>query len=154
WMMHTPGLKVVMPSTPADAKGLLKTAIRDPNPVIFLEHKLLYFVKGHVPEDDYTIPFGEAVIRRPAQHVTVVANQELMRRALAAADDLANEGVYIEVIDPRTLVPLDIDTIVASIKKTGRLVVCHEASRRAGWAAEIAAEVSERAFDFLDAPIL
>jgi pyruvate dehydrogenase E1 component beta subunit len=154
WIMHVPGLKLVMPSTPYDAKGLLKTAIRDDNPVVFLEHKLLYFTKQVVPQDEYTIPFGVASIRRSGKDVTVVAMQAMLKLALSAAEKLAGEGVELEVIDPRTLVPLDIETIVASVRRTNRLVVCHEASERAGWAGEIAMQVMERAFDFLDAPIV
>jgi acetoin:2,6-dichlorophenolindophenol oxidoreductase subunit beta len=152
WMMHVPGLKVVMPSTPYDAKGLLKTAIRDDDPVVFLEHKLLYFNKGDVPQEEYSIPFGEAAVRRHGSHVTVVANQAMLQHALAVAERLEREGVEVEVIDPRTLVPLDIATIVQSVEKTNRLVVCHEAVTRAGWAAEIITQVSELAFDFLDGP--
>ncbi len=154
WMMHVPGLKVVLPSTPYDAKGLLKTAIRDEDPVIFLEHKLLYPTRGEVPAGDYTVPFGEAAIRREGDLVTVVANQAMLRHALRVADRLANEGIAIEVIDPRTLVPLDIESIVTSVEKTNRLVICHEAVTRAGWAAEVATQVMERAFDFLDAPVV
>jgi pyruvate dehydrogenase E1 component beta subunit len=153
WVMHVPGLKVAVPSTPYDAMGLLMTAIRDDNPVVFLEHKLLYFVKGPVPTDEYAVPFGRAAVRRRGTHATVVANQQMLRLALEAADDLAGEGIELEVIDPRTLVPLDMETILESVARTNRLVVCHEAARRAGWAAEIAAQVTEQAFDFLDAPV-
>jgi pyruvate/2-oxoglutarate/acetoin dehydrogenase E1 component len=154
WMMHVPGLKVVLPSTPADAKGLLKTAIRDEDPVIFLEHKLLYFLKGPVPDGDYTVPFGEAAVVRTGSAVTVVASQAMLQHAAKVADRLADEGIEAELVDPRTLVPLDIETIVRSVEKTNRLVVCHEAVLRAGWAAEIAAQVMERAFDHLDAPVV
>jgi pyruvate/2-oxoglutarate/acetoin dehydrogenase E1 component len=154
WIMHVPGLKLAMPSTASDAKGLLKTAIRDDDPVVFLEHKLLYFTKQVVPEDEYTIPFGVASIRRSGNDVTVVAMQAMLNLALSAAEKLAEEGVELEVIDPRTLVPLDIETIVESVKRTNRLVICHEASARAGWAGEIAMQVIEKAFDFLDAPIV
>jgi pyruvate dehydrogenase E1 component beta subunit len=153
WLVHTPGLKVVVPSTPSDAKGLLKTAIRDDNPVVFLEHKLLYFKKGAVPADEYLIPFGQAVIRRPGHHATVVATQAMLEHALVAADELGADGIELEVIDPRTLVPLDIDTIVGSVMRTNRLLICHEAVERGGWAGEVALQVMERAFDFLDAPI-
>jgi len=152
-MFHIPGLKVVLPSTPHDAKGLLKTAIRDDNPVIFLEHKLLYFTKGEVPEEEYTIPMGVAAVRRSGSDVTVVASQIMVDRALEAADTLAQEGIELEVIDVRTLVPLDIDTIVQSVARTNRLLICHEAVERGGWAGEIAMQVMERAFDELDAPI-
>ncbi len=154
WIMHVPGIKLVLPSTPYDAKGLLKTAIRDNNPVVFLEHKLLYFTKGIVPESDYTIPFGVASIRRSGRDCTVVAMQAMLNMALSAADKLATEDIDLEVIDPRTLVPLDIDTIVESVTKTNRLVICHEATERGGWAGEIAMQVMERAFDVLDGPIV
>jgi len=154
WIMHVPGLKLVLPSTPYDAKGLLKTAIRDDNPVVFLEHKLLYFTKGPVPNEEYTIPFGLATIRRAGRDATVVAMQAMLGRCLRVAEELAQEGVEIEVIDPRTLVPLDIDTIVESVKRTSRLLICHEAVERAGWAGEVAMMVIERAFEWLDAPIV
>lgn len=154
WLVHVPGLKVAVPSTPYDAKGLLKTAIRDDDPVIFLEHKLLYFTKGDVPADDYAVPFGQAAVRRPGRDVTVVATHVMIGRALEAAERLATEGIEVEVIDPRTLVPLDIDTIVESVTRTSRLVVCHEAVERGGWAGEVAMQVIERAFDVLDAPIV
>ena len=153
WLMHVPGLIVVAPTTPADAKGLLKTAIRDDNPVIFLEHKLLYFTKGEVPLGEFTIPFGEAVTRRRGRHVTVVATQMMTNHALAAAEELVRDGIELEVIDLRSLVPLDIDTIVASVRSTNRLLICHEAVERCGWAGEVAMQVMERAFDYLDAPI-
>jgi pyruvate dehydrogenase E1 component beta subunit len=154
WFLHVPGLKVVVPSTPYDAKGLLKSAIRDEDPVIFLEHKLLYFNKGEVPEDDYSIPFGEAVVRRHGRDVTIVATHAMVTHALSAADHLAREGIEAEVIDPRTLVPLDINTIVESVVRTTRVVICHEAIERGGWAAEVAMQVIEHAFDALDAPIV
>lgn len=153
WIMHVPGLKLVMPSTPYDAKGLLKTAIRDNNPVVFLEHKLLYFTKGVVPREDYTLPFGVASLRRPGRDITVIAVQGMLNKALAVAEKLAREGIELEVIDPRTLVPLDIAAIVDSVRKTNRLVICHEAVERAGWAGEIAMQVMEHAFDYLAAPI-
>jgi pyruvate dehydrogenase E1 component beta subunit len=153
-LMHTPGLKVAMPATPADAKGLLKSAIRDPNPVIFLEHKSLYRSKGPVPTtEDIVVPFGEATIRRQGNTVTVVATALMVSRALDAAEQLATEGIELEVIDPRTLVPLDIDTIIHSVRKTGRAIVVHEAPRTGGAGAEIAAQIQERAFFFLDAPV-
>lgn len=153
WVMHTPGLKLVMPSTPYDAKGLLKTAIRDDDPVVFLEHKVLYFQRGHVPKEEYTLPLGQAVIRRPGKHVTVVAMQAMLNLAMKVSTTLAEEGIELEVIDPRTLVPLDIETIIDSVKRTGRLLVCHEAVENCGWAAEIATQVMQMAFDFLDAPV-
>jgi pyruvate dehydrogenase E1 component beta subunit len=153
WIMHMPGLKLVVPSTPSDAKGLLKTAIRDDDPVVFLEHKLLYFTKGPVPSGEHIVPFGHAAVRRSGMHVTVVATHMMLTHALAAAEELAAEGIELEVIDPRTLVPLDLETIVDSVRRTGRLVVCHEAVERCGWSAEIAAQVAQEAFDFLDAPV-
>jgi pyruvate/2-oxoglutarate/acetoin dehydrogenase E1 component len=154
WFVHVPGLKVVVPATPADAKGLLKTAIRDDNPTIFLEHKVLYFSKGDVPEEDYSIPFGQAAIRRAGHDATFVGVHTMVQRGLEAAEILAHEDeISLEVIDPRTLVPLDIETIVDSVKRTGRLVIAHEAYERGGIAGEIAMQVAERAFDYLDAPI-
>jgi pyruvate/2-oxoglutarate/acetoin dehydrogenase E1 component len=153
WFAHIPGLKVVTPATPYDAKGLLKTAIRDDNPVIFLEHKALYFTKGHVPAEEYLIPLGQADVKRAGTDVTVVGVHTMVLKALEAADELQSEGVSVEVIDPRSIFPLDIDTIVDSVKKTGRLVVAHEAYQRGGIGAEIAIQVMERAFDYLDAPI-
>jgi acetoin:2,6-dichlorophenolindophenol oxidoreductase subunit beta len=152
-MVHIPGLKVVVPGTPYDAKGLLKTAIRDDNPVIFLEHKLLYFTKGRVPEEEYTIPFGQAVVRRPGTDVSVVATQVMVEHAMGVAKRLSREGIELEIIDLRTLVPLDIDTVVDSVRRTNRLVICHEAVERGGWAGEVAMQVQEKAFDYLDAPI-
>ena len=152
--MHLPGLKVVMPSTPYDAKGLLIEAIRDDNPVVFLEHKMLYAIEGEVPEGAYTIPFGEADIKREGEDVTVVATANMVHTALDAAETLAAEGISLEVVDPRTLYPLDGETIFASVKKTHRLVILHEEVKFAGSGAEIAAQVAEEAFDYLDAPIL
>ncbi len=151
--MHFPGLKVACPSTPADAAGLLRTAIRDDNPVMFFEHKALYAMKGEVPDDpEYMIPFGQADIKREGKDVSIVANLLYVHRALEAAEALKAEGISAEVIDPRTLVPLDRETILASVRKTGRLVIVHEAHRSAGWGAEVAAMVTEEAFNFLDAP--
>jgi len=154
WFVHVPGVKVVVPSTPYDAKGLLKTAIRDEDPVLFLEHKLLYFTKGEVPDEDYLIPFGQAVVRRPGRDVTILATHLMLERALKAADRLAADGVEAEVVDPRTLVPLDVSAIVESVERTHRLVICHEAVERGGWAGEVAMQVIEHAFDLLDAPIV
>ena len=154
WFAHVPGLVVVAPATPYDAKGLLVSAIRDDNPVIFLEHKALYATKGAVPAEHYAIPLGKADVKRAGTDVTLVATQAMVSRALAAAGDLEKEGVSVEVIDPRTLVPLDEATILASVAKTGRLVVAHEAVKRGGWGAELAALVAERAIDVLDAPIV
>jgi pyruvate dehydrogenase E1 component beta subunit len=153
WFVHTPGLLVAMPSTPYDAKGLLVTALRDPNPVVFLEHKLLYPTRGPVPEEQYTIPFGRADIKRPGTDATIVATGLMVSKSLAAADLLAAEGIQAEVVDPRTLVPLDKTTIIESVKKTGRLVVVHEAVKRGGFGAEIAGIIAEEAFDYLDGPI-
>ena len=154
WFAHVPGLVVVAPATPYDAKGLLVSAIRDDNPVIFLEHKALYATKGAVPEAHYAIPLGKADVKRAGRDVTLVATQAMVSRALAAAADLEKEGVSVEVIDPRTLVPLDEATILASVAKTSRLVIAHEAVKRGGWGAELAALVAERAIDVLDAPIV
>jgi pyruvate dehydrogenase E1 component beta subunit len=152
--MHLPGLKVVMPSTPYDAKGLLIQAIRDDNPVVFLEHKILYAMEGEVPEEAYTIPFGQADIKREGADVTVVATANMVHTALGAAEKLAGDGISVEVVDPRTLYPLDMETITASVKKTHRLVILHEEVKFAGSGAEIAAQVAEDAFDYLDAPIV
>jgi pyruvate dehydrogenase E1 component beta subunit len=152
WFCHIPGLKVVTPSTPADAKGLLKSAIRDDNPVIFLEHKALYFSKGPVPEGDYVVPLGQAEIKRIGRDVTVVGIHTMVGKALKAAEELAESGIELEVIDPRSLVPLDEQAIIDSVKKTGRLIVSHEAYTRGGYAGEIISRVVEAAFDYLDAP--
>ena len=133
--------------------GLLVSALRDPNPVIFLEHKLLYPTRGLVPEEQYTIPFGSADVKRPGKDVTVVATGLMVSKALAAAETLATDGIEAEVLDPRTLVPLDKAAIIGSVKKTGRLVVIHEAVKRGGFGGEIAAMIAEEAFDYLDAPI-
>jgi pyruvate dehydrogenase E1 component beta subunit len=154
WFMHVPGLKVVMPSTPYDAKGLLVSAIRDDNPVVFLENKLLYFSMGEVPEESYTIPIGKADIKREGKDVTVVATGLMVGRALSAAEKLSSEQISVEVLDPRSLLPLDEESILNSVKKTHRLVIVHEEVKFAGSGAEIAAMVAEKAFDYLDAPIL
>jgi pyruvate dehydrogenase E1 component beta subunit len=152
-MMNIPGIKVATPSSPADAAGLLRTAIRDDNPVLFFEHKAMYSAKGEVPDDpEFAVPFGKAEVLREGRDATIVANFLYRGKSLEAADILAKEGVFVEVIDPRTLVPLDIDTIVGSVKKTGRLVTVHEAHREMGWGTEIAAQVTEKAFQYLDAP--
>ncbi|MCE5198073.1 MAG: alpha-ketoacid dehydrogenase subunit beta [Armatimonadota bacterium] len=153
WFMHTPGLYVAVPSTPADCKGLLKTAIRNDNPVVFCEHKKLYFVKGQVPDGDYMTPFGVADIKRQGKHATVVAISIMVNKALAVADKLAREGIELEVIDPRTLVPMDWETIFKSVRKTGRLVVMDEGCFTGSVAAEIASKVSKECFDYLDAPV-
>ena len=153
WFMHVPGLKIAMPSTPYDAKGLLKTAIRDDDPVMFFEHKLLYPVEGEVPEEKYTIPLGVADIKREGKDVTIVATLYMVHKALSAAEMLSKEGIDVEVVDPRTLVPLDKQAIVDSVKKTGRIAIVTEDCKTAGVSAEIAAVVAEEALDYLDAPI-
>ena len=150
---HIPGLKVVVPATPYDAKGLLKTAIRDDDPVIFLEHKLLYAGKGEVPEEEYLIPFGQADVKRAGKDVTILTYSREVLFSLQAADELAKEGIDVEVIDLRSLVPLDWETIAASVKKTHRVVVVQEAPKRGGFGGEIAAQVMEELFDELDAPV-
>jgi pyruvate dehydrogenase E1 component beta subunit len=154
WFMNVPGLKIAIPATPYDAKGLLKTAIRGEDPVLFFEHKMLYAVEGDVPEEDYALPFGQAAIHREGVDVTLIAIGGMLPRAMEAAARLAETGISVEVIDPRTLVPLDTATIVASVKKTGRAAIVHEAHRRAGPGAEIAAVLAEEAIGYLDAPIL
>ena len=153
WFTHVPGLKVIMPSVPYDVKGLLKAAIRDPNPVIFIESVGSLNISGPVPEDDYVVPLGKADIKRKGTDATVVAWGTLVPKALNAAQTLASDGIEIEVVDPRSLSPLDIETIVTSVKKTGRLVVAHEAIKTSGFGAEVVALVQEQAFDYLDAPI-
>jgi len=154
WFAYFPGLKVVMPSTPADAKGLLKSSIRDNDPVIFIEQERMYGLKGEVSEDpDFTIPLGVADIKRAGKDATIVARSLMVPLALKAADVLEKEGVSCEVIDPRTIRPLDINTIVESVKKTNRVVIAEESHPFCGVAAEIASEIMERAFDYLDAPV-
>ncbi len=153
WFAHVPGLKVVLPSTPFDAKGLLKSSIRDDNPVIFIEHKYLYSITGDIPEEDYVIPLGQADIKRVGKDVTVLAFGSMVHEALKAADELAKDSISIEVIDPRTIAPFDKATLLASVRKTGRLVIVHEAVKTGGVGAEIAATVAEEAFDYLDAPV-
>lgn len=150
WFAHVPGLKVVVPSTPYDARGLLKSAIRDDNPVYFMEHRLLYNMKGEVPREEYTIPLGVADVKREGTDLTVVATLLMVHKALAAADALADE-VSVEVVDPRTLVPLDTETIVQSVRKTGRLLVVQEAPTFGGFGSEIVRQVTEQAFDALKA---
>jgi acetoin:2,6-dichlorophenolindophenol oxidoreductase subunit beta len=153
WLTHVPGLKVVMPSTAADAAGLLASAVADPNPVVFVENKTLYFRREELPERVEPVPLGRARVVREGSDVTVVALSRLVHEAVAAAERLGNEGVSVEVIDPRTLVPLDVETIVRSVEKTNRLVIAHEAVEHGGFGAEILAEVQAVAFDHLDAPI-
>jgi pyruvate/2-oxoglutarate/acetoin dehydrogenase E1 component len=150
---HLPGFAVALPSTPADAKGLLATAIRSDDPVIVIEHKALYGTKGEVPSGEHLVPFGQAVVRVPGDDVTIVSYSRSMRTALDAAEALAGEGVSAEVIDLRTVVPLDVDTVVESVKRTGRLVIVHEGHRRAGIGAEIAATLGERCWDVFEGPV-
>ncbi len=154
WYAHIPGLLVALPSTPADVKGLIKTALRGDDPVIFLAHKMLSSVKGHVPEEDYTIPFGKAKVVRQGTDVTIVTYSIMVSKSLQAADELQKLGISAEVIDLRTIVPLDLETVAESVKKTKRLVIAHEAYRRGGIGAEIAASIGEIVFDYLDAPIV
>jgi len=155
WFAHVPGLKVIQPSTPADAKGMLLAALADPDPVLMFEHKLLYKMKGEVPEGRYTTPIGRAEVVRTGRDITIVAGAIMRHRAVEAAERLAADGIEAEVIDPRSLRPLDRDTILASVRKTGRLVVVHEGVKSFGVGAEISAMVAESdAFDFLDAPIV
>jgi len=153
WMAHIPGLKVIMPATPRDARGLLKAAIRDLNPVVFIEHKDLYFTKGEMPAEEEVIPIGVADVKRAGEDVTVVSWSKTLLHSLEAAEQLAQEGISVEVVDPRTLQPLDMDCILNSVRKTKRLVVAHEAVEFAGLGAEIAAQVGHRLFGELKAPI-
>jgi pyruvate dehydrogenase E1 component beta subunit len=153
-LCHIPGLKVVMPSSPYDAKGLMKASIREDNPVFFVQHKRLGRIREEVPEGDYEVPIGKAKVVREGKDITIVATSFMVHEALAAADRLKERGIDAEVVDPRTLVPLDIDTIVESVKKTHRVVVAHEAVRFCGVGAEIASQITEKAFDFLDGPPL
>ena len=153
WLVHVPGLKVVMPSNPGDAKGLLKAAIRDDNPVVFVEHRGLYWTRGEVPEGEHLVPLGRAAVRRRGEDLTVVATSRMVGVALEAAGALAKEGMDVEVIDPRSLFPLDLDTIAASVRKTGHVIIVHEAVESGGFGAELAARIQEAAFDYLDAPV-
>jgi pyruvate dehydrogenase E1 component beta subunit len=153
WYAHVPGLKVVAPSTPHDARGLLKTALREENPVIFIEHTALYGLKGEVPEEEYFIPFGRAQVYRPGDDITIIGYSGSVHQASRAADMLAERGMEAEVINLRTLRPLDVDTVIESAKKTGRIIVVEDDWRFGGFAGEIAALVQEHAFDYLDAPV-
>ncbi len=154
WITNVPGLKVVMPSTPCDAKGLLKSAIRDDNPVVFFEHKFMYSrVKGPVPEEEYLVPLGQADLKKPGEDLTIIAYGAMVHQALSAAEILEREGIKVEVLDPRSLIPLDRKTIVESVKKTGRVVIVHEAPTFGGFGGEIAATIADEAFYSLDAPI-
>lgn len=154
WFLHVPGLQVALPSTPYDAKGLLKTAMRGNNPVLFVESSLLYRTKGQVAEGDYTIPFGKADIKREGTDVTVIAISRMVQESLAAAETLKEQGTSAEVLDPRTIQPLDLETIIKSIKKTGRAIIAEDDCKSGGVGAEIAARMIEEAFDYLDAPII
>lgn len=154
WFMNVPGLKIAIPATPYDAKGLLKTAIQGEDPVLFFEHKMLYAIKDEVPDEEYLVPFGEAAIRREGSDATIIAIGGVLPNAIQAAEQLAQAGIEAEVVDPRTLVPLDTATLVESVKKTNRAVIVHEAHRRAGPGAEIAALLAEEAIGYLDAPVI
>jgi len=155
WFVHVPGLKVVMPTTPYDVKGLLISSIRDDNPVVFIEHKLLYKTKGDVPEELYEIPLGKADIKREGKDLTIIATSIMVSRSLQAAEELAKEGIDIEVVDPRTLRPLDTETIVGSVKKTGKVLIVHEAVKTGGFGGELAGVIAEsEAFGYLEAPIM
>lgn len=154
WFFHVPGLKLVAPSTPYDAKGLIKAAIRDPNPVLYFEHKYLYrHIKGEIPDDDYIVPIGEADIKREGSDITVITYATGVHWSLEAAETLSKEGVEVEIVDLRTLLPLDKETILNSVKKTGKVLIVHEDTLTGGIGGEIAAIISEHAFQFLDAPI-
>jgi pyruvate/2-oxoglutarate/acetoin dehydrogenase E1 component len=153
WFMHIPGFKIAIPSTPYDVKGMLKTAIRSSDPVMFFEHKMGYGVRGEVPEDEYTIEFGKADVKRVGGDATVVVTSLLVHKALAAAEELAKEGIDVEIVDPRSLCPLDMDTISRSAKKTGRVVIADEGHLTCGIGAELAARIAYDCFDYLDAPI-
>ncbi|HEX2261812.1 MAG TPA: alpha-ketoacid dehydrogenase subunit beta [Candidatus Binatia bacterium] len=153
WLAHVPGLKVVMPSNPADAKGLLKAGIRDDNPVVFVEHRGLYWTRGEVPEGDHVVPIGKAAVARNGDDLTIVATAKMLPATLEAAEELSSSGISVEVIDPRTLSPLDVETIVNSVKKTSRLILVHEAVEQGGIGAEIATRVQKEAFYYLDSPV-
>lgn len=153
WFAYVPGMYVVAPSTPADAKGLLKTCIRDDNPILFVENVLLYNEKGEVPEDEYLVPLGKANVMREGDDVTIISYSRMVHMALQAADTLANDGISAEIVDLRSLRPLDIDTVVESVKKTNHALIVHEGWRKYGAGAEIAAQIQEYAFDYLDHPV-
>ncbi len=153
WFIHIPGIKVVMPATPYDAKGLLKTSIRDDNPILFIEHKMLYNTKGEVPEEEYLIPLGQAEVKRKGSDVTLITYSRMLLYSLEAADELEKEGISVEIIDLRSLIPLDVKTIIASIKKTNRVVIVEEDCKTGGVGAEVGMQIMENAFDYLDAPI-
>jgi len=154
WFAHVPGLKVVLPSTPADAKGLLKAAVRDDDPVIFLEHKFLYRqLKGPVPEGDYLVPIGKGDVKREGKDITIIAYSAMVQRALEAANVLGKEGISVEVVDPRAILPLDEEIILKSVEKTGKAVIVHEAPTFGGFGGEIAALLADKGFDYLDGPV-
>jgi pyruvate dehydrogenase E1 component beta subunit len=154
WFLNVPGLKIAIPSNAYDAKGLLKSAIRDDDPVLFLEHKECIFMKGEVPEEEYIVPFGQAKIVRPGTDVTIVAMQKMVWDSLKAAEELEKEGISVEIIDPRTLVPFDKDTVFESVKKTGKVVIANEAPKRGSVSGEISALITENCFNYLKAPIM
>ena len=154
WFIHIPGLKVVMPSTPYDAKGLLKSSIRDNNPVLFIEHKMLYNTKGEVPEEEYTLPIGSAKVVREGNDATLITYSHMLLFSLQAAEELAKEGIEVEVIDLCTLLPLDIKTVVESVKKTNRAIIVEEDTKTGGVGAEVGMQIMENAFDYLDKPII
>lgn len=153
WFVHVPGLKVIVPSTPYDVKGMLKTAITDPDPVVCVEHKYMYPMKGEVPQEEYFIPLGSADIKKEGADVTVIATSYMVHLSLNVARRLEKEGVSVEVVDPRSLFPLDEDKLLSSVKKTGKVVIVHEAPVRGGWGGEMAAIIADQAFGYLDAPI-
>jgi len=154
WFAHVPGLKVVLPSTPADAKGLLKAAVRDDDPVIFLEHKFLYRqLKGPVPEGDYLVPIGRGDVKREGKDISIIAYSAMVQRALEAANALGKEGISVEVVDPRAILPLDEEIILKSVEKTGKAVIVHEAPTFGGFGGEIAALLADKGFDYLDGPV-
>lgn len=150
---HIPGIKIALPSNPYDAKGMLKTAIRDDNPVLFIENAFLYNLKGEVPDEDYTVPFGKAEIKKEGNDITIVSYSMMVNKCMNVAKDLEHSGISVEVIDLKTIQPLDIDTVIKSVKKTGRLLIAHESYKKGGVGAEIASQVMEKAFDYLDAGI-
>jgi len=151
---HFPGLKVIAPGTPADAKGLLKAAIRSNDPILFIEHSTLYQVRGEVPDGDYLVPIGKSTVQRPGEHVTIVTYSKMLELSMKAADELAKEGIEVEIVDLRTLRPLDIDPVIESIKKTNRGVIVEEGWKSFGVGSEISARIYEQAFDYIDAPII
>jgi pyruvate/2-oxoglutarate/acetoin dehydrogenase E1 component len=153
WFVHIPGIKVVMPATPYDAKGLLKSAIREDNPIVYIEHKMLYRTKGVIPEEEYLVPIGKTDVKREGDDVTIVAYSKALLTTLEAAEEIEKLGISCEVVEPMTLLPLDIETIVNSVKKTHKVIIVHEACKTGGVGAEIASQIMENAFDYLDAPI-